>query len=323
MRLHAARMRALVWQGGQRIEYGDLPEPTPEAHEVVVDVELAGICGSDMHAYRGSPGPRIPPLVLGHEVVGTVDGARVVVYPLIGCGECAQCALGNDNLCSSWQLIGMHRPGVFAERVCVPERSVMHLPEGMPFARAVLAEPLACCVGALQLDGSGSPERALVLGCGPIGLLTTMLISQRGGAVVAIDPLPERQAIAKAAGAKTVASAYSPAAHGTFDLAVDAAGFESTWRAGIDSLRPRGELVVLGLGEPEGAFPMAAVVRRTIRVRGHFAYSRADFETALDVLSDPSLGFEWVDEAPLSEGHVAFANLAERPAQFIKVLLRP
>ena len=315
-------MRALVWRGGQHVEYGEVPEPTPEADEVVVDVELAGICGSDMHAYKGSPGPRVPPLVLGHEVVGTVDSSRVVVYPLIGCGECDQCFAGNENLCSSWQLIGMHRPGVFAERVSVPARCVIHVPGGMPSARAVLAEPLACCVGALRLDGSHVPERTLVLGCGPIGLLVVMLIARSGGEVVAIDPLPERQLIAEHAGATTVASAYA-AEHGVFEVAFDAAGFESTWRVGIDSLRPNGELVVLGLGQPDGSFPMATVVRRAIRVRGHFAYSRADFGAALDILGDPSLGFEWVDEVPLSEGSVAFENLAQRPAQFTKVLLRP
>ena len=316
-------MRALVWQGGQRIEYSEVPEPTPDAHEVVVDVELAGICGSDLHAYRGNPGPRVPPLVLGHEMVGSVDGSTVVVYPLIGCGKCAQCAAGNENLCGDWQLVGMHRPGVFAERVSVPERCVVQVAPGVPATRAVLAEPLACCVGALRFEGDESPERVLVLGCGPLGLLVSMLVVRRGGEVVAIDPLSERQRIAQAGGATTVASAYSPTDHGIFDVAVDAAGFESTWKVGIDSLRPDGELVVLGLGQPEGVFPMAVVVRRAIRVRGHFAYSRADFQEALDILSDPNPAFDWIDEVPLGDGPEAFANLVDRPARFTKVLLRP
>lgn len=315
-------MKALVWQGGQHLEYSELPEPSPAAHEVMVEVELAGICGSDMHAYKGSPGPRVPPLILGHEVVGAVEGSRVVVYPLIGCGECPECRLGHENRCSNWQLIGIHRPGVFAERVCVPARCVVPIDDALVSERAVLAEPLACCVGALQI-GPDEPRRVLVLGCGPIGLLATMLISQRGGEVHAIDPLPERQLIAQTAGATTAASGYAPDEHGTFDVVIDAAGFESTWRVGIDALRPHGELVVLGLGQPEGTFPMAVVVRRMIRVRGHFAYSRTDFDTALDVLSDSTLPVEWVSDLPLSDGAAAFRNLDERPAQFTKILLRP
>jgi threonine dehydrogenase-like Zn-dependent dehydrogenase len=150
-----------------------------------------------------------------------------------------------------------------------------------------------------------------------------MLISRRGGEVIAVDPLPERQLLGQAAGATAVANAYAPEDHGSFDIVVDAAGFESTWRVGVEAVRPNGEVVVLGLGQPEGSFPMATVVRRAIRLRGHFAYSRADFDAALEVLADESLSFAWVEELPLSEGAAAFYDLAERPAQFTKVLLRP
>ena len=78
---------------------------------MVLDVELAGICGSDLHGYRGHPGPRTPPLVLGHEVVGQVDGQSYAVYPIVACGRCVRCLAGEDNLCASWQLLGMHRRG--------------------------------------------------------------------------------------------------------------------------------------------------------------------------------------------------------------------
>ena len=142
-------MKALVWKGDRTLDYEDVADPEAGSDEVVLDVELAGICGSDLHGYRGHPGPRVPPLVLGHEMVGRLDGERYAVYPLIGCGACAHCAAGEDNLCASWQLIGMHRAGVFAERVVVPRRSLVPLPAGLDPRRAVLAEPLACCVGAL------------------------------------------------------------------------------------------------------------------------------------------------------------------------------
>ena len=81
-------MKALVWHGDREMSLDDLPEPEPAADEVVLEVELAGICGSDLHGYRGHPGPRVPPLVLGHEVVGRVDGTQYTVYPLVACGAC-------------------------------------------------------------------------------------------------------------------------------------------------------------------------------------------------------------------------------------------
>jgi threonine dehydrogenase-like Zn-dependent dehydrogenase len=308
-------MKALVWHGGQNLAYEDVPDPLPVEGEVVLDVELAGICGSDLHGYRGHPGPRVPPLVLGHEVVGRVDGERYAVYPLIGCGDCESCRAGRDNLCASWRLIGMHRPGVFAEQVLVPRASLVALPEGLESRRAVLAEPLACCVGALAPHGVGEGSRVVVFGAGPIGLLTIFLAARAGAFVKAVDPVEARLEIARRLGATDF--------DGPADLAVDAAGFESTWRASIDAVRNGGAVVVVGLGQAEGTFPMAVVVRRAVTVRGQFAYSRADFSRAVEILAEGDLDLGWLSDATLADGAWAFANLVERPAVYSKVLLAP
>ena len=314
-------MKALVWHGTRTLELEQLPEPVPADGEVVLEIELAGICGSDLHGYRGHPGPRVPPLVLGHEVVGRADGGTHTLYPIVGCGACERCRAGEDNLCDAWRLIGMHRPGVFAERVAVPRRSLVPVPAGLEPERAVLAEPLACCVGALGPHAVGDGTRVLVLGCGPLGLLTIFLAARRGASVVAVDPIAERRAVAERLGAaQTAVADVSPA---SAELAVDAAGFEQTWRAAIDAVRNGGTVVVLGLGQAEGTFPMAAVVRRAISVRGQFAYSRAEFAAALDVLAAGDLDLSWIAEAPLEDGAHMFANLVDRPAEFSKVLLRP
>jgi threonine dehydrogenase-like Zn-dependent dehydrogenase len=305
-------MKALVWHGEQNLSYEDVADPQSDGDEVVLDVELAGICGSDLHGYRGHPGPRVPPLVLGHEVVGTVEGKRYAVYPLIGCGACERCAAGEDNLCSSWRLVGMHRAGVFAERVLVPRRSLVPLPEGLDSRRAVLAEPLACCVGALAGE---APERAVVLGAGPIGLLTVFLLARAGTRVRAVDPVASRLDTARLLGATDF--------EGPAELAVDAAGFEATWAAAIDAVAAGGAVVVLGLGTAEGSFPMATLVRRAIRLRGQFAYSRAEFARAVEILAAGELDLSWTSDAPLADGARAFRDLVERPAEFSKVVLRP
>lgn len=313
-------MKALVWYGDRNIVYEDAPDPEPSPGEVVLDVELSGICGSDLHGYRGHPGPRVPPLVLGHEVVGRHDGKAFAVYPLVACGECPRCRAGEDNLCASWRLIGMHRPGVFAERVAVPRRCLVPLPDGIDRRHAVLVEPLACCVGALAPHGVGRRMDVAVLGCGPIGLLTTYLAARSGADVTSVDPLPERRALAEHLGAAATAAELVP---GDFDLVVDAAGFEATWRAGLAAVRAGGTVVMLGLGSAEAAFPMAQLVRRAIHLRGQFAYSRADFAQALDVLAHGDLALDWLTTAPLAEGAQAFANLVDRPADYAKVLLTP
>ncbi len=305
-------MKALVWKGGQTLDYEEVPDPEPAGDEVVLDVELAGICGSDLHGYRGHPGPRVPPLVLGHEVVGAVAGERFAVYPLIGCGDCVRCAAGEDNLCPSWQLLGLHRAGVFADRVVVPRRSLVSLPERLDSRRAVLAEPLACCVGALRGE---SPDKVVVFGAGPIGLLSVYVAARQGAQVRAVDPVESRLETARKLGATDF--------DGPADLAVDAAGFEATWRTAIDAVGSGGTVVVIGLGNAEGTFPMAVLVRRSIRLRGQFAYSRADFQEAVEILAEDDLDLSWLSDAALADGAQAFANLVDRPAEFSKVVLAP
>lgn len=288
-----------------------------------MDIELAGICGSDLHGYRGHPGPRVPPLVLGHEVVGRVEGSLYTVYPLVACGTCERCLAGEDNLCASWRLIGMHRPGVFAEHLAVPRRSLVPLPPGLDPRRAVLAEPLACCVGALApYDVAGGSE-VVVFGCGPIGLLTAYLAARSGAHVTVVDPVPERRGYARSVGAQAAVATGEELEPATAGLVVDAAGFEATWRAGIAAVRSGGDVVVVGLGQAEAPFPMALLVRRSITLRGQFAYSRADFDRAVGILTEGDLDLGWLADAPLAEGGEAFANLVDRPAEYTKVLLHP
>jgi threonine dehydrogenase-like Zn-dependent dehydrogenase len=316
-------MNALVWHGERALALEELPEPVAAEGEVVVEVQLAGLCGSDLHGYRGHPGPRVPPLVLGHEMVGRVGNDTYTVYPLAGCGTCARCLAGDDNLCAGWRLIGMHRPGVFAERVAVPERSLVPLPAGLAPERAVLAEPLACCVGALGPHAVDAGTRVLVLGCGPIGLLTVFACARVGAQVTALDPVAERRAHATLLGAEAALAEGDDPDGMSFDLAIDAAGFEATWRTAVGAVRNGGAVVVVGLGQAAGPVPMAEIVRRSVHVRGQFAYSRADFAAAVEILSASDLDLGWIVERPLTEGADAVADLVDRPAEVTKVLLRP
>ena len=316
-------MKGLVWRGDQDLSLEEVPDPAPGEGEVVLDVELAGICGSDLHPYRGHPGPRVPPLILGHEVVGRVDGEQYTVYPLIGCGKCEWCAAGADNLCASWRLLGMHRAGAFAEQIVVPRHGLVPLPIGIDPRHAALTEPLACCLAALGPHDVGANTRVLVLGCGPIGLLTVFAAARSGAEVVAVDMVAERRRQAEQLGAVRAVAPSEDLAAGSVDIVIDAAGVQSTWRAGIDAVRNGGVVVVVGLGQAEGTFPMALLVRGAIRLRGQFAYTRDEFVRALDVLASGDLDLSWVDEASLGDGAGAFANLVAQPEHYIKVLLRP
>jgi threonine dehydrogenase-like Zn-dependent dehydrogenase len=217
----------------------------------------------------------------------------------------------------------MHRPGVFSERLAVPVTSLVAVPDGLDPRRAVLAEPLACCVGALSHYELGENDEVAVFGCGTIGLLSAYVAARSGAHVTVVDPVAERRENAFRLGAAQGVGSGDDLPAGGARLVVDAAGFEATWRAAIAAVRNGGDIVMLGLGQGDAPFPMAVLVRRAIVVRGQFAYTRNDFDNAVAILAEGDLDLGWLSDAPLAEGAEAFANLVDRPAEYAKVLLSP
>ncbi|MGA8937866.1 MAG: alcohol dehydrogenase catalytic domain-containing protein, partial [Acidobacteriaceae bacterium] len=134
-------MRALVYTAPREVKIEDRPRPRPAEGDCEISVIAAGICGSDISGFLGHSRRRIPPLVLGHELVGrTAEGRRVVVNPLVSCGSCNACLGGMQNLCANWRLLGMDQTtGCYAEFVSVPHTQVYEIPDDLSDARAVMA----------------------------------------------------------------------------------------------------------------------------------------------------------------------------------------
>lgn len=319
-------MKAVVWHGTNDVTVDkDFPEPVPAAGEVVLDVECAGICGSDLHAYRGQPGLRKPPLVLGHEAIGSVtgDSERFAVYPLIACGHCDACKRGNENLCEDRKLLGLDRQGVFAERVSVPRSSLVPIPTDMDASLAVLTEPLATVMGAVKpFVHQPHFQRVLVIGCGAMGLLAVHSLSEHAQ-VTAVDPVPERRHAAKQLGAAEVSSDSSELPRRSADLVLDAVGIAQTWNEAISITRSGGVVTVIGLGQREGPMAVGDIVRRGLSVTGQYAYTRADFVAALELLRTRPPRLDWLTTVPFDEAPTAFRNMAYQPSSAIKVLISP
>jgi threonine dehydrogenase-like Zn-dependent dehydrogenase len=316
---------ALVWTGGTGLELEDRADPAARSGEVLFRVGLAGICGSDLHGYRGHPGPRVPPLVLGHEAVGGVEGRadRFVLFPLLTCGECRSCREGAENLCARRELLGMHRDGVFAGALSVPATALVPVPDGVPDRLAVLTEPLAVAVAALREEAVAAGDRVLVVGAGPIGLLSVYAAGAAGAEVTVAEPLAARRRLAAGLGAAQVLERPEDAEADAYDIVVDAAGFAPSIAASVAAVRRGGRLAILGLGHDEVALPLADVVRRGLRIRGHFAYLREDFVAALELLRARPIDDAWLDVMPLARGAEAFHALVHEPERVTKVLLAP
>ncbi len=180
------------------------------AGEVAVDVGWVGLCGTDLHIVEGSHPRASFPLVLGHELVGTVrtGGSAdrlVVVDPLIACGRCAACALGARHVCANLRLIGIDRDGGLGGRVVVDPDRLHAVPDGLDPVVAALAEPLAVAVHATRRAAVGPGDRVVVMGAGPIGLLLALAARRAGAATILIgEPAPARRAIAAAVGFETL-----------------------------------------------------------------------------------------------------------------------
>jgi len=337
-------VRTLVYVEPHRLELRDAPMPAPAATEVVVKVEASGVCGSDLHGYLGKSLNRKPPLVMGHEFAGTVAsvggavrdltaGTAVTVYPLMTCGQCPACRRGESSQCPSRQVIGIHRPGGFAEYVAVPRASVVPLPAGMSMCTASLAEPLANAVHIFNRNIHGLVRRIAVFGAGPQGVMALHLGRLLSPPVlVSVDIVPARLAFAEQIGATAALNARTEDAVARIrdltggegvDLAIEAVGGATPRQAALASVRTGGTVVLLGLGEESTSLNAVDIVNREVTIRGSYAYTYDDFVRAVELLGTGLIREEWARPYPLEAGPAVFRQLTTDPGDLIKAVLTP
>ena len=319
-------MKALVYTGTMQAEIRDVPEPEPGPGQVLVDLAYCGLCGSDMHAWHGHDERRVPPLVLGHEAVGTaltgdMAGRRVAVNPLMTCGNCRPCHRGNEHLCAKRELIGMKVPGAFAERLAIDAVNLYPIGDGLDFGTAALAEPFACAIHAVRLGPLESTDREVtVLGGGAIGLLAACFYRHLGfKSVLIAETNPHRRAGLEKLG---LAEVYDPAgtSPGQVDIVFDAVGSGATRKAASALARPGGTIIHIGLQDNMEGLDTRRVTLQEIAFIGSYCYRNSDFEEALALLDGGAIGSDgWTEIRPLDEGADAFLSVHEgrAPAKII------
>ena len=229
-------MRALVYTAPHQVTLEDHPRAQPAPGECEIAVTAAGICGSDISGFLGHSRRRIPPLVLGHELIGrrVSDGRRVVANPLISCGRCTACLGGAQNLCERWRLLGMDKTaGCYQEFVSVPPNQVYEVPDELSDAQAVVAEPLANIVHLFRIAAPLPFFRMGIVGAGTMGSLALLTALRLGVREVLVQDVSEvRLATARGMGATLAANVSTEegraeakrfAGHG-LDLVLDASG---------------------------------------------------------------------------------------------------
>jgi 2-desacetyl-2-hydroxyethyl bacteriochlorophyllide A dehydrogenase len=330
-----SEMTALVFEGPGKMAIGARPRPTAAAGQVVVRVTAAGICGSELTSFTGDSKRRAPGRVFGHELAGTVlaagpgvgdetIGREVTINPLFPCGHCRQCVSGRSNACPTRTLLGMQVDGGFAEEVAVPLSALRDRGE-LDDVAGSLVEPLANAVHVLELLPAATGRHIAVLGAGAIGLSVISVLRVAGASrITVVDPVDSRRKIALETGADEALSPDDAAGALVADHVVDAAGTTSSRRFGIECCDAGGCLVLLGLHTAESELPINAAVARELRLQCSYAYTQADFDSALELLQGGRVRYEpWITVRPLDEGHEAFVALVERPNEVTKIILRP
>lgn len=311
-------MKALMMQAIKKLEIVDIPEPIPAQDEVVVEVAVAGICGSDYHSARDGGLMRTPPIVMGHEFSGTMNGRRVTVDPMITCGVCPACVEKQDNFCKHRTIIGITRQGGFAERVAVPQNALVDLPSDVSFEAGAMIEPLAVALHAFKLREPKSDSKVAILGAGCIGLMTTYLCSSVTKNLLVVDLDPKRLEMAKAMGAGSTATSIE----GEFDIIFDCAGTKTTHALSVSHLKGGCTTVWIGNENPDPAFDAQALVRTQKCVIGSAAFTHKDFRDAVDRIDDRII--EWTTIVSLEEGVKAMYDLMDpSPGGPVKFLLKP
>ena len=185
-------MKALVYTDIEKVVYQDYEIPKIKSGESLIKISASGICGSDMHAYHGKDERRVPPLILGHEISGVVKegktiGQKVIINPLISCGDCEFCNLGSEHLCKRRALLGMNKPivkeGGLAEFIAVPDTNLNNLPENLDIKKAAISEPTAVSLHAVEIGEKNLSipiidAKILIIGGGAIGILSALIIEK-------------------------------------------------------------------------------------------------------------------------------------------------
>ncbi|MBV9701460.1 MAG: L-idonate 5-dehydrogenase [Methylobacteriaceae bacterium] len=302
---------AAVIHAPHDLRIDEVPDAAPRSGEALVRIAAGGICGSDLHYYhRGGFGAvRIKePMVLGHEVAGTIEqlgeavgdlavGQRVAINPSRPCNRCEYCLAGLQNHCLDMRFYGSamrfpHVQGAFRQMLVCDAAQLVPVPDRVSAGEAACAEPLAVCLHAVRRAGDLLGKRLLIIGAGPIGTLI-LLAARRAGAgeVVVTDIVDAPLALAGRMGADaTINTASEPDGlspfernKGAFDVLFEASGSAKALNSTLAALRPRAVIVQVGLGG-EALLPMNTIVAKEFDLRGAFRF-HAEFATAVGFIA--------------------------------------
>lgn len=339
-------MLAVRTVSAKSLEYVETDMPDPGIGEVLVQVEHVTLCGTDLHIWEDDYTSELP-LVQGHEIAGTVValgaeatgvevGERVVIDPLISCGECRACRRGRGNVCPDLVVLGCYCDGGFAEYLSVSAARLHPLPAALPTELGPVAEPAAISLEAVTRGRATAEDTVLVLGAGPIGLLATLALHDLGATVVTADTIPDRLEMAADMGSDHTLLIDPNAAFPTAslegmigahtpdgpDLVIEATGVPASLENALRAVAPGGRVVQVGISAHLTSFPLNLVPFKEIDLLGS-RNSQELMPEALELISRHTAEVRSLltHRFAVNDLDQAFATMSDRSQRVGKILI--
>lgn len=307
---------------------------SPDTGELKIQVEASGLCGTDLHIASGEYPFARPGVTLGHEFTGTVVelgpevekfsvGERIVVDPNIPCRVCTYCHSSRPHLCKDPEAIGVTLNGGLSEFAVVPASQAYRVPDGVSPEAAALTEPLACALHAVDLSGIRPGETALVLGAGPIGILSAALLVASGASeVIVSEPSESRRAHAEAVGATPVEP--DMISEEMSDVVFECVGRVETMKAALDAAKPGGTVMWVGVAAPDAEVSVKPydIFRKELTIRGSYTNPYV-MERALALLASGLIDWRQIVTHRFSLGEFEDAWETHRSGEGLKVSVYP
>ncbi len=336
-------MKAIKLEKPWEISCVDIPMPKPRKGEALIKISAAGICGSDIGAFRGTNGLVSYPRIIGHELAGIVisipennkngikSGDRVVVDPYIYCGHCYPCSIGRTNCCTDLKVLGVHVDGGMAEYFTHPADLLVKIPDGMTMVEAAMAEPLTISLHGIHRGGLKAGEHCAIVGAGPIGLVAGMVAQAYNAHAILIDIVQERLEFASSLGIEHVINSmkmdtYSEISKITSgrmaEQVMECSGANAAIRSTLDYVSNAGRITFTGWPKKETSIPTDIITKKEIDIRGART-SAGEFEEALELINSKRVDMMKiltrvikVEDAP-----AVITDIEKNPGSYMKVVV--
>jgi D-arabinitol dehydrogenase (NADP+) len=329
-------MKSVVIQRPNEISVLERNVPEPGTGQLMIQVMASGICGTDLHIYRGEYMGSYP-VIPGHEFSGVVTavgsgiarfkaGDRVSVEPNIACDNCVNCLNNRQNFCLNWQAIGVTLPGGMEEYVIVPEKAVFSIGE-LPFDIGAFMEPLSCVVHGIERARIGLADHVAILGAGPIGILMMQMARIQGAAhVTVLEINPGRADLARQFGPDRVVASFDELRPDTYDVVIDATGAIPVMNRSIDFARKGGTMLLFGVPPSGRNLEMDGfkIFQKGLTLLSSFTSVRNSFQ-AIGLLQSGQIKVDALisHRLPLDELPRAFDLIESRDPAVKKVIIQP